>query len=181
MQVAAPVLVRNTEGGPTVLSDLHTKEFVEWAGKDDPDGNDVQPIPTSFLQNVNFLRCVQRGILIVENPEDNPELAVAIERQNAGWAARREQAQKKATEAIDQQANNDLIAVPCVGPGQRGGQCDNTVSVKDKQKADKPPLCSTHEGLAPQYVRNDNVEGDSTVHEWKRVTMAPREREQVSG
>jgi hypothetical protein len=181
MPLNAPVLVRNTEGGPTVLSDLQTKEFVEWAGANDDMGNDVQAVPESFLQNVNFLRCVQRGILVIENADDNPEIAVAIEKQNAAWVARREQAKKKAAESIDQQANNDLVSVRCVGPGGRGGQCDNTVPVKDKQRADKPPLCSTHEGLAPQYVRNDNVEGDSTVHEWKRVTMAPREREQVSG
>lgn len=179
MPVAAPVLVRNTEGGPTVLSDLQTKEFVEWAGANDPMGNDVQAVPESFLSNVNFLRCVQRGIFVIENEEDNPEVVEAIQRQNAAWKARREAAAEKASAAIDHQANNDLVTVTCVGPGERGGQCANVVAVKEKVKADKPPLCSTHEGLAPQYVRNDNVEGDSTIHEWKRVTIGAREREQV--
>lgn len=179
MPVGVPVLVRNTEGGPTVLSDLKSKEYVEWAGANDPNGADVQPVPEEFLNNVNFLRCVQRGILVIENPEDNPEVTAAIERQNAAWQARREQAKKNAEATIDHQANNDLVSVQCVGPGGRGGQCENTVPVKDKQRADKPPLCSTHESLAPQYVRNDNVEGDSTVHEWKRVTLTAREREQA--
>lgn len=181
MPLSAPVLVRNTEGGPTVLSDLQTKEFVEWQGAGDPNGADIQAVPESFLNNVNFLRCVQRGILVVENPEDNPEITAAIEKQNAAWAARREQAKKTATASIDQQANNDLIAVQCVGPGGRGGQCDNTVSVKEKVKADKPPLCATHEGLAPQYVRNDRVTDDATTVEWVRVSMGARERETPTG
>lgn len=176
MPLAAPVLVRNTEGGPTVLSDLHTKEFVEWQGAGDPNGADIQAVPESFLNNVNFLRCVQRGILVVENPEDNPDIAEAIAKQNAAWAARREHAKKQAEATIDQQANNDLVSAACVGPA-----CTNMVPVKEKQKADKPPLCSQHEGLAPQFVRNDRVTDDSTTVEWVRVSMGARERETPTG
>jgi hypothetical protein len=178
MPVNAPVMVRNTEGGPTVLSDLRTKEYVEWQGANDPNGGDVQAVPEEFLNNVNFMRAVQRGILVIENPEDNPEIAEAIAKQNAAWSARRERAQQTAQESIVEEANNDIVTTQCVGPGSRpDGKCPNTVSVKEKVKADKPPLCAQHESLAPQYVRSDNVSGDTTSHVWTRVTMTEREKQ----
>lgn len=178
MPVSAPVMVRNTEGGPTVLSDLRTKEYVEWAGADDPNGADVQAVPEEFLNNVNFLRAVQRGILVIENPEDNPDIAAAIDKQNAAWAARRERAQAQAKESIVEEANNDIVTSNCIGPGSRpDGTCPNTVSIKEKVRDQKPPLCSTHENLAPQYVRSDNVSGEETKVSWNRVTMTAREKQ----
>lgn len=168
-----PLMVRNTEKGPTVLSDLRTKEYVEWAGAGDPMGNDVQAVPEEFAQNVNFMRAVQRGIFVIENEEDNPEIAEAIKRQNAAWAARRDQAQAQATAAIDQQANEDLISVECAMKA-----CTNVVSVKEKQKDNVPPLCSTHASLAHEFVPVDNVEGESRVRTWNRVTLGAREKTQ---
>lgn len=175
MPVNAPVMVRNTEGGPTVLSDLRTKEYVEWQGAGDPGGADVQAVPEEFLQNVNFLRCVQRGILVIENAEDNPEIVAAIEKQNSAWAARRREAQKSAEDSIDQQANNDIVTTECVL-----GTCTNVVTLKEKQKNDKPPLCSTHENLAPQFVPVDDVSGDTegAIRKWNRVTVTAREKAQ---
>lgn len=177
MPLAAPVMVRNTEGGPTVLSDLRTKEYVEWQGAGDPSGADVQAVPEEFLQNVNFIRAVQRGILVIENAEDNPEVTEAIERQNKAWAYRREQAQKSAEDSIDQQANNDIVTTDCIAPA-----CSNVVTLKEKQKNERPPLCSTHESMAPQYVPIDDVSGgnaeDSAPRKWNRVTVTARERAQ---
>lgn len=175
MPLNAPVLVRNTEGGPTVLSDLRTKEYVEWQGAGDPTGADVQAVPEEFLQNVNFLRAVQRGILVIENAEDNPEITQAIERQNAAWARRREEAKKSAEDSIDQQANNDLITTECILQA-----CTNVVTLKEKQKNEKPPLCSTHESLAPQFVPVDDVSGDTegAIRKWNRVTVTAREKAQ---
>lgn len=175
MPLSAPVMVRNTEGGPTVLSDLRTKEYVEWQGAGDPMGADVQAVPEEFLQNVNFLRAVQRGILVIENAEDNPEVLQAIERQNAAWAHRRKQAQKSAEDSIDQQANNDIITTECIVKA-----CTNVVSLKEKERNAKPPLCSTHESMAPQYVPVDDVSGDTdgAVRRWNLVTLGARERTQ---
>lgn len=168
-----PLMVRNTEKGPTVLSDLRTKEYVEWAGAGDPMGNDVQAVPDEFGSNVNFMRAVQRGILVIENEDENPEIADAIAKQNASWAARRDQAQKQAEASIDQQANEDLITVDCALKG-----CTNVVSVKEKQKDNVPPLCSTHVSLAHEFVPVDNVEGESRVRTWNRVTLGAREKTQ---
>lgn len=179
MPVQTPVLARNTEPGPLVMSsDPKGSDFTEWAGANDPNGNDVQPVPEGLLGHVQFMRCVQRGILVIENAEDNPEVVEAIERQNAAWKARRAQAQQQAESSIDYEANNDLIAAQCVGPGNRGAQCDNTVSVKEKVANDKPPLCATHADLAPQYTPYDDVTGEKTVRKWSRVTVAPREKQQ---
>ncbi len=174
MQVNAPVMVRNTEAGPTVLSDLRTKEYVEWQGADDPNGGDVQAVPEEFLNNVNFMRAVQRGILVIENPEDNPDIAAAIAKQNAAWSARRERAQQQANDSIVMEASNDLISTNCIGPN-----CTNMVAVKEKVRDQKPPLCSQHDGLAPQYVRTDNVSGEETKVTWNRVTVTGREKQTV--
>lgn len=176
MPVSSPVMVRNTEGGPTVLSDLRSKEYVEWQGAGDPGGADVQAVPEEFLQNVNFLRAVQRGILVIENPEDNPEITQAIERQNAAWAARRKQAQKSAEDSIDQTRNNDIVTTKCVLD-----VCTNVVTVRESEKNSKPALCSTHENLAPQFVPVDDVNGDTegAVRKWQRVTVTAREKAQT--
>lgn len=179
MLVKTPVLARNTEPGPLVMSsDPKGSDFTEWAGANDPNGNDVQPVPEGLLGHVQFMRCVQRGILVIENEEDNPEVVATLAKQNAAWAARRAQAQQNAEASIDHQANNDLIAVQCVGPGARGSQCDNTISVKEKVANDKPPLCPTHADLAPQYTPYDDVTGEKTQRKWNRLVMGERERQQ---
>lgn len=176
-----PVLmVRNTMAGPTVLSsDPKGSVFVEWAGSDDPNGADVQVVPDEFQNHPAFIRAVQRGVLVIENPEDNPEIAAAIERQNQAWRDRNAQQAAKAVEALDPERNEDYITQQCVGPNPRGaGQCESTISVKDLKKNDKPPLCPTHEDLAPQYVPEDTTEGNRPVRKWTRVTVGRRERQE---
>ena len=179
MPVAAPVYVRNTEDGPTIMSaDAKGSQYVEWAGRGDPMGNDVQIVPEDYLQNVNFVRAVQRGILVIDNEEDNPEVVESIKKQNDAWQARRIAAQKASKASLDQEANNDLIAVPCIGPsGRATGFCGNEVPVKDRQKNERPPLCSIHADLAPEFVPEDTTENGLNVRKWLRAGIAPRERQ----
>jgi hypothetical protein len=116
---------------------------------------------------------------VLENPEDNPELQAAIEKQNASWTARSEAAAAKATEAIDHDANNDLVSVPCVGPDGKGGKCGNDVTVRDATKDDKPPLCNIHADLAGEYVAEElGVVDGKTQKGWARVTIGAREKAQ---
>lgn len=174
------LLVRNTLDGPLVLSsDPKGTHFVEWGPAGDEMGNDVQPCPEEFVNLPAFHKQVQRGTLVVENPEDNPEVLQIIERQNKAWRDRQSGAAAKATEVIDPEKNDDIVTLQCVGPNSRGGgQCDTQVPVKDKTKNDKPPLCSTHADLASQFVPDEKVEGNKTIKSWTRVTLGRREKQE---
>jgi len=172
-----PVMVRNTMDGPTVLSsDPKGSEFVEWQGAGDPQGGDVQICPASITDTVAFHKCVQRGILVLENPEDNPEIAQAIERQTQAWHDRQRLQTQRAQESISRDRNLDSIVLPCVGPGARGARCGVEVPVKEQTKNDKPPLCSQHAHLAHEYVpqQGEIVDGKATVG-WLRMTVGRRE------
>jgi len=171
-------MVRNALKGPTVISsDPKGTHTVEWAGAGDPMGGDVQPVPAEIVDTVPFHRAIQRGILVVENLEDHPELQATLDRQNAAWKAQAAAAAEQATEAIDQEANNDIVTVPCIGPDTKGtGKCGNDVPVRDQQKDEKPPLCTTHADLASQYVAEElGVVDGKTQKGWARVTMGARE------
>lgn len=176
-----PVLVRNTEAGPTVFTDTNTNTQVEWQGADDPSGEDVQQVPDALIENVAFLRAVNRGILVVEEASDATREALA--RQTESWQARRKRAEDASTDAMDEQANNDLIQMPCIGPSQRGsGECGEPVPVREKQKHDKPVLCSRHAALTPQYVfhETDQMVDGVPVKKWTRSMVTGRERQQAT-
>lgn len=171
-----PVLVRNTASGPTVFTDAATNTQVEWQGAGDPAGEDLQQVPDALAENVYFLRAVNRGILVVEEASDATRELLA--RQTASWQTRTAAAKAASLGTIDEQANNDLISVPCVGPSQRGtGECGDSVPVREKTKNDKPPLCSRHAALAPQYVMSEGEVGPDGVapKRWTRsvVTRTP--------
>jgi len=182
MPVETVALVRNTLKGPLVLSsDPKGTHMVEWAGAGDPMGDDVQPVPPEILNTVPFYRQIQRGILVVEDLEGNEELKAVLDRQNSAWKARTTAADESAAAAIDEQANNDLVSVPCVGPADAGtGRCGADVAVRDSKKDEAPPLCNRHEGLADQYVAEElGVVDGKTQKGWARVTIGEREKAQV--
>lgn len=175
-----PVLVRNTQSGVTVLaSDPKGTHFVEWQGANDPSGGDVQIVPQEVVDSVPFARAIQRGILVIENPEDNPEIVNALTKQNQAWRSRNEQALSDITSTIEQTTNNDVVSVPCVGPNTKGtGTCGVDVPVRDQDRNAKPPLCPQHEALASQYVSTETDEQGRKVTHWNRVVIGERERAQ---
>lgn len=168
-----PVLVRNTEAGPTVFTDANTNTQVEWQGAGDPSGEDVQQVPDKLVENVSFLRAVNRGILVVEEATD--EVMAALARQTTSWKERRAKAEAASADAIDEQANNDLISVPCIGPSTRGqGECGEAVPVRENRMYDKPTLCPRHAALAPQYVftETDKLVDGRSVKKWSRSLVS---------
>lgn len=179
MQVQSQVVARNTGARHVVLSsDAKGSDFVEWAGKDDPNGNDVQMVPESIANSVPFIKACQRGLLVVDNLDENEALQQAIQRQNQAFTERTQKNAEAALNHIDEQANNDLISLPCVGPGERSGQCGQDVPVRDRQKDEKPPLCSRHEGLKDQFVPSEDFVDQKRVVKWVRTSMGPRQTQQ---
>lgn len=178
-----PVAVRNLKTGPTVFSILEgeNKIQVEWKGKGDPYGEDVQEVPDSLLEDTRFRRALTRGVL---ERVDREEADGFIARQSQGAREREDAAAQAAVQAIDPAANNDLVSLPCQGPNERGtGECGAPVPTREKDKGDAPVLCSQHESLAFQFVQVPTGQmvdkGDSLVPEqhWVRSVLGERERQ----
>jgi hypothetical protein len=177
MPVLAPVYVQNNQPGPTVLAtDPKGTVVVEWAGKDDPTGNDIQPIPEEMLNHPAFTKALSRGILSLMEDMSDPSIVEALQRQTDSWNARTQRAAVAATSAIDHVASNDFIQMDCIGPNTRGqGLCGNPVSVREKQKEAAPALCEVHKDLSAEFVPESRFEGDETHTRWIRTVMSPRQ------
>ena len=173
-----PVLIRNTKLGPTVFQDEEGHQ-VTWQGRDDPMGEDIQPIPQAFLQSSEFLRSLSRGTFVLESASDDVTEALAghldspaLRKQAANWASKQASEKVSAIEVVDHKANADIVTVKCLGPATRGtGTCDVEIPVKEKGKNEHVPLCGQHEALAPQYVQTED-------NNWVRVALAPRQQHQ---
>lgn len=173
---ATILFVRNTQPGPTVFTDPLTKVAFEWAAKDDPGGEDVQQIPSTLMSNGAFVKAVQRGIFVVENPSE--EIDAILARQTTTFQERQQAASEAARAVIQHEAQEDYIQVACIGPNNKGtGECGDPVAVKEKHRSAKPPLCVRHRALVGQYVitETDQITDGKAVQVWKRMPMGHRE------
>ena len=141
-----------------------------------PDQTDVQEVPEFVLKDVNFRRCVQRGVY--EIVASDFETSQQVSRAGEIWRTNKEEARQASVASIDFEANNDIIVTSCIGPGLRGGNCEEKVMVRELQKGDKPPLCSKHTRLAAEFIPEevDSRIGDGTggkpVVNWIRMGMS---------
>lgn len=175
--MATPTMVRNTAAGPTVFSDRG--EAVEWAGANDPMGGDLQPVPDSFLDSVQFHRMTARGILVVEQAEEAVAAALAAHRQD--WEQRLANQRNASAAAIDEAPRNDSVVKTCIGPSGRGPDqlCGVDVPIKAAKLAEQPPLCSAHSGMAAQFIAQESdrfVDGKPEVV-WLKAGMAAPARQ----
>jgi hypothetical protein len=175
-----PLLVKNTTQGPLVFSVPQENIALEWQAAGDPSGEDFQQVPDALVENVAFLKNIQRGVLeVVEAPE---ALKEAIEKQTSAFQRRTQVAEDAARDAIDQQADNDLVTLPCVGPsGRGGGECGEAVPVRERTKWEKPALCSKHASMANQYVmtETDKLVDGKAEKRWHRAGVSPHEHQMV--
>lgn len=167
-----PLLVRNNQPGPTCFSDKMSGLELLWEGSGDPGGGDIQQVPDVLAENINFMRVVNRGVLIVE--DGNPEVIAKLQLQSQSWADRQAAATEAAQATILERKEDDIIILPCVGPATRGkGTCAKDVPVREKHKDDAPALCSMHSSLVNEFVRSDadfdNTTGKSVI-KWSRAT-----------
>lgn len=149
------VLCRNMMSGPTVIaSDPKQTHEVTFGGRNDPNGEDVQPIPEQLMRTPAFRRALRQGILQVIQGEDNPLIADALARQSSAFKDRMAADELQARESLESPAGNDMIAVTCIGPGTRqGSTCEEQVPVRADQQGTRPPLCDRHEYLAERCLK----------------------------
>lgn len=174
---AQPVLVRNEEPGPTVFTDRERGVAIDWQAKGDPSGEDVQYVPAEVvISNTNFLKMLNRGIFTVVDADEVTQ--AALDAQRAAHERRRQIQQEAAQASITQRADNDYLSVQCLGPNNQGnGQCDQQVAVSAKATEEKPPLCTRHQALTPEFAmvegEFDNESG-RPKRSWKRMQVGPR-------
>lgn len=169
-----PILLENQQPGPTVFTEGPVS--IEWAGHGDTSGGDIQAIPMSLLENINFLRILTRGILSVFDASDEVKDMIEAQLGNSKlkdqavqWRAQQNQKTQEATISIEQVANHDLVAVRCIGPGSRQGiKCDVEIPVRELNVGEKPPLCETHKHLAKNFVP---TEGETLNSNGKAETI----------
>lgn len=145
------ITVRNVHKGPTLFSDQNLNLLVEWQGAGDPQGEDVQQVPKSLINNMAFARSLRRGVLeVVEADEDVANLlAKQVSQQERLDAQRAEQL----AATLERSTNDQIQALPCMGPGERAGtSCGVMVPMTREQLEQGPPLCARHAHLASQFV-----------------------------
>jgi hypothetical protein len=172
-----PTMVRNTTKGPTVFS--ADGQNVEWAGAGDVMGNDLQPVPASFLENVQFHRMAARGIFKIETGDQEIEATLALHRQDYEQRMRRQQ--NASIDALDMTPGDDSLMLECVGPSANGhGACGMSVPMKANKQSEQPPLCPQHAELAGQYVAQEvdgKVIGGRSQVTWVPIKLGATERQ----
>lgn len=153
--VMTPVVCQNQMPGPTVIAaDIKGSYEVTFDGKGDPSGGDVQRIPPEIVATVQFTNAIAKGILKVIEGEDNEAVQAALQKQTDAFWNRAKTERDEAMASLDQPAENDMVAVECIGPGTRPGTpCGENVPVRAREVNSTPPLCTRHTGLADQCVK----------------------------
>lgn len=152
---SSTVMCRNMMPGPTVIAaDAKRNYEIVFAGKDDPNGEDVQAIPELLLHTIQFTNAIRKGVLSVEEGADHPVIQKAMSRQTAAFQQRMASENLSAREVLEAPGDNDLTVVNCIGPGTRDGAvCGDQVTFKEKEAAQRPPLCDRHAHLADFCVK----------------------------
>lgn len=140
--------VRNAMGGPTVFRDAPSDTTVRWEGRGDPAGGDVQYVPDGFKRHPAFANMLRRGVLVEVGAEEAHGAFAAQDAQVAGAGLA-----QQAADSIHRPQNRDLVAWPCIGPGERpGSACRNSATLNPQQVKTIPPLCDAHKHLASGFV-----------------------------
>jgi hypothetical protein len=172
-------MIRNTQSGPTVFV-AEDGQHVEWEGAGDPNGLDIQPVPPTFVESVQFQRALTRGIFEIEMADD--AVREALEKHRESWQARADMRRDASEQAIEKPQNNDTLMLDCMGPAGRGSTqlCKEPVPIRAAAVDTQPPLCPKHSYLKTQFTpeHTDRMIGGKQEVVWRRVRMGDREKQQ---
>jgi hypothetical protein len=149
------------------------EQISEFGPLGDPEGNDVMELPSLYLKNAQFRKQLQRGIYEIIDADD-PDVLEAVAAQKASWDA--SQAAKETNDAlIDRQQPRAFTGVPCIAQEGRQSCSEFALSAK-ANNSERPPLCSKHTFLAPQYTPEETgkfIDNKPEVH-WNRIQLTGR-------
>ncbi len=149
-----PLSVRNNEKNTTVFTKMIGGDNVKivWDASGQP--KDVQRVPDSFAEDIDFLNALEQGVLTVTGGP--PEVLARIDVETAQSQQIREEQQSRVAAAqadtISRPQDKAMIGASCIGPGPRQGmKCERPVLIASTQISEVPPLCAEHENLAPTF------------------------------
>lgn len=155
-------LVRNEHKAPTCYTHGSpvNGELYRWAGKGDPEANDVLAIPGYVVRSPQFQRALMKHLftLVMEGEENPLALAGQI------WEDQQTDQQAEVMAQLEREQDLELHDVKCQGPGPKGAgrQCGEQLFIRGVDMENRPPLCDRHlEKYAKFFIREDG--------EWKRI------------
>lgn len=178
MPVNETVVARNMLDNITVIgSETNARQFVQWAAKGDPSGDDVQFVPAELANTAGFRKALARKILVLDEDETDATVKEALDKQLAAFEKRQAGINKAAEEAIERTDSRDTVTKFCVGPNSRdNGVCEQPVAVLEKTQNASAPLCAQHEHLRADYVPQELVDNGSSSVQWVRVSIEARKK-----
>lgn len=167
-----PLIVRNAKNNAVVFSEGDIT--LTWTAAGDQSGNDTQWAPDAIANYPSFLESVARGVLVVEEADD--DLLAKIHKftqRRPGVRRLSEQGDGLAglNAVIDRSQDKDITTGVCIEPG-----CGTPILTTVKMIEDKPPLCDRHEVLAPYYsISESGSRGEGNLTKtWAKLPIAAR-------
>jgi hypothetical protein len=170
------LIVRNMHGGPTTFLHEHDgmKTPYEWFGAGDVDERDILEVPEAMALNPHFRKAVARGILKVE--EGDEDVIASVNRAGQRWQERQLERRTEIEQQMDRQEDKSMVVIPCQAPGPRGSVCGASVFEREATKGTKPPLCPAHQHLSTNYVQveTDEIRNGKAVMIWVEASKTAR-------
>lgn len=152
------LIIRNMHGGPTTFLHEHDgmKTPYEWFGAGDVDERDILEVPEAVALNPHFRKAVARGILKIE--EGDEDVVASVARAGRKWQERQLERRNEIESQMDRQEDKSMVVVPCMGPGPRGSTCGASVFEREATRGSKPPLCTQHQHLSANFAQIETEE-----------------------
>lgn len=146
-------------------------EESEFKAQGDPNGEDIMELPSTYLLNARFKDALNKGILKIEEADDEAVLE-AYQAQKRAWDAQ-QQIKQENDRLIDTQQPRAFSGHQCLAQEGRGQCPDFAVYANNNER---PPLCQKHAYLATQFVPEETgtFTGGKADIEWRRVTTLGR-------
>lgn len=169
-----PVMVRNTEPNPTVLTwGPASRDYIAWEAAGDPNGNDIVEVTQEVVQTTQFRRMLRRNIFAIV--EDQKEIDAAEELQQQSWEDTRRGAHEADESILEKPKEKSFEVLTCIGPSDNKNsaeKCGAVLTMKDADLKENPPLCARHKGLRASFVPTDSVDEEGNPKtEWTSVSI----------
>lgn len=184
-----PMRVQNHEKNTTVFAKMVDGNLVRIVFKPEGVDGDIQRVPDSFADDIDFLNAIDQGVIsVVDGP---PAIIEKINAEKSRSAVDRQESQARQQAAVeatmDRSADNSMLGFECIAPkdGRPDLRCSETVVMKRTEVNDKPPLCPKHimqadtfylvEQGSKGYEASGASETSAGVirREWKQAAMNP--------
>lgn len=159
------IFIRNMTPGPAVHT--HGDITIKWQGLNDPQGEDIQEVPSVVYHSAQFKRAVLRGFYLVVS---EAEAETVFSRQNVVAAQFQAQVLSAIEDVIDtSEQDQTLVPQECLVTGK-------TVMIQSDLVGVIPPLAPEAAHMASMFAPTMvEVPGGQPITTWTKVAVAPQE------